>query len=315
MLQGREQDCYGGNMTTDNGNELSALRSQRSRNLIERQDYISRMARLHAALHAYADHIGDTVVEEIRITPGKVVLKAKGIAMVFDPYSEQPFPACFLNDGDVEPHELESLNKVLSGIARPGMVLWDIGAHVGWYPIHWHRLFPSALISAFEPLPYNFDQMVENLALNNASAVKALRLGFSDKEGSFPFYLVKDRPANGSMVNTLSDPNAEVVQCPVTTIDKFVADGNAMPDFIKCDVEGAELAVLRGGLDTLRKKRPVVFAEVMRKWCAKYNYNPNEIFDLMSGLGYQCFAIGDAGPRPFRNMEDSTVESNFLFKP
>jgi FkbM family methyltransferase len=302
-------------MEPPNDDQLNSLHSDYILNLLDRQTYIDRMARLHSMLHDYAEHIGNTAVQEIRITPRKVVIVAKGVSMTFDRGSAQLFPACFLNDGDVEPNEFSLLNEILADIGHAGMVLWDIGSHVGWYPIHWKKRLPSAVVYAFEPLGFNYSQMVDNFALNEVLSIKAFQIGFSEIDGEETFYLVKDRPANGSMRNTLEDPNASVFKCPVTTIDSFVAKGHELPDLIKCDVEGAELAVLRGGLNTLREKKPIVIAEVMRKWCRKYQYDPNDIFDLMSSLGYQCFSIGEGRPRPFARMNESTIETNFLFWP
>jgi hypothetical protein len=64
----------------------------------------------------------------------------------------------------------------------------------------------------------------------------------------------------------------------------FVAKNNAKVDFIKCDVEGAELFVYQGAKATLMQQKPIVFTEMLRKWAAKFDYHPNDIIALFDEL-------------------------------
>ena len=85
-------------------------------------------------------------------------------------------------------------------------------------------------------------------------------------------------------------------------------------DFIKCDVEGAELFVFQGALKLLAQDKPIVFTEMLRKWAAKFDYHPNQIIELFQGLGYQCFTADAEGKlRAFGLMDDQTQETNFFF--
>ena len=84
-------------------------------------------------------------------------------------------------------------------------------------------------------------------------------------------------------------------------------------DFIKCDVEGAELLVFQGGEDVLREQKPAIFTEMLRKWSAKFDYHPNQIIELFARLGYGCFTISSRKLRRFDRMDDATLETNFFF--
>ena len=64
-------------------------------------------------------------------------------------------------------------------------------------------------------------------------------------------------------------------------------------DFLKCDVEGAELKVFQGGLATITSDKPIVFSEILRKWSRKLGYNPNEIFSFFYDLQYRAFTAVD----------------------
>jgi hypothetical protein len=92
-----------------------------------------------------------------------------------------------------------------------------------------------------------------------------------------------------------------------------VAERGLHLDVLKADVEGAELFVLRGGLETIRRDRPAILAEMLRIHSAPFGYHPNEILDLLHPLGYQCFASTEQGWLPFSVMDEETVETNFLF--
>ena len=96
-------------------------------------------------------------------------------------------------------------------------------------------------------------------------------------------------------------------------LDQWAANQNVAPDFIKCDVEGAELLVVRGGESTLVSHRPIVFAEVLRKWSKPFGYHPNDMLAFFCRLGYQCYAVRTSGVRVITEVTEETVETNYAF--
>ena len=115
------------------------------------------------------------------------------------------------------------------------------------------------------------------------------------------------------MTKNLKISNVVEVRCQVTTLDSYLSKYNEKISFIKCDVEGAELQVFQGAQKILIRDTPVVFTEMLRKWCAKYNYHPNDIIGLFAQLGYQCYAIRDSRIAACAYISDQTIETNFLF--
>jgi hypothetical protein len=99
----------------------------------------------------------------------------------------------------------------------------------------------------------------------------------------------------------------------VRTIDEFSAEKGLKVDFIKCDVEGAELFVFQGGVKTISRDKPVIFTEMVRKWSAKFNYHPNQIIELLRGIGYRCFRAEGNALVEFPVMDENTAETNFFF--
>jgi len=197
---------------------------------------------------------------------------------------------------------------------RDGDVVLDIGANIGWYSLHWAALFPRATVHAFEPVPTTFGLLERNRLINQAGNLILHHLALSDHEGIVDFFVDPAMTVSASMQNLSGKTDALSLRVMAKTLDAVVVEQGIAPvDFIKCDVEGAEYLALRGGEATLRTHRPTVFAEMLRKWSARFGYHPNELIDWMAALGYTCYAVTADGLAEFAFMDDQVVETNFLF--
>jgi hypothetical protein len=104
------------------------------------------------------------------------------------------------------------------------------------------------------------------------------------------------------------------VTCRIRPLDAWAAEaGLERVDLIKCDVEGAEIFMLRGGRETIARHRPVLMLEMLRKWARAYEYHPDEIIGLLAELGYGCWAIGEEGLQRFEAISEDCRETNFFF--
>jgi len=139
------------------------------------------------------------------------------------------------------------LNKqrLFERTVTPGSVVFDIGAHVGFY-----TLLSSVLVGtvgkvfAFEPVPRNLHYLYEHLRLNHATNVTVTEAAVADVCGTTLF----DESAN-SATGHLSTQGALCVR--VVNLDALVPREMPSPDFIKIDVEGAEWLVLTGARELL----------------------------------------------------------------
>jgi FkbM family methyltransferase len=138
---------------------------------------------------------------------------------------------------------------------RPGMVALDVGANVGAYSTLLGRWVGSTgAVFAFEPAPRVFDGLVRHIEINDLAAIVtpvAAAVGASSTTA--PFLLAES--AGESRLAGASETSQRVISVPVTTIDEFCARERLAPDFIKIDVEGAELSALRGARETIRARR------------------------------------------------------------
>jgi FkbM family methyltransferase len=235
-----------------------------------------------------------------------------GLSFAVDPDALREAPNVILSQGCYEPFEL----SLISRLTRGAEVVFDIGANIGWYSLHVAQQEPQARVYAFEPVPTTHQRLLTNLARNVAGArVTPVRDGLTDAPGAFDMFV----PAtSGSPAASLSElhpgEGSRRVSCRFTTLDDFVeANGVARLDCLKCDVEGAELRVLKGGLTSLERFRPAIVIELLRKWSAAFGYHPNDVLDLLAGLGYACYGVGDRTLVPIARVTDETRETNYVF--
>jgi FkbM family methyltransferase len=169
-------------------------------------------------------------------------------------------------------------------------------------------------IFAFEPIPGTFGYLKRNIALNQVTSIYANNFGFSDNSGELVFYFHPEGSGSASSVDIMGTGAAQKIHCRVQKLDEFVAKaGVSCIDFMKCDVEGAEFFVLKGGIDSIKRFKPIILTEMLRKWAAKFNYHPNEIIELMAEIGYRCFVSRNGKLEEFARIDEQTVETNFFF--
>jgi len=205
------------------------------------------------------------------------------------------------------------VRKIIGKLIDSDSVIFDIGANYGWYSLIFSKNFPNARVFAFEPIPATFNYLEKNISINNCVGIKAFNHGLSNVTGAINFYFYPELSGNASISNVSDREDARIIQCLVKRLDEFVFENNVHPDFIKCDVEGAEFLVFRGGYESIRKYKPIIFAEMLRKWAEKFNYHPNQVINFLKDLGYRCFAPHNGQLKEFYKMDENTIETNFFF--
>jgi FkbM family methyltransferase len=140
-----------------------------------------------------------------------------------------------------------------------GQIVVDVGACYGSYTLP--ALAAGAIVYAFEPKPEEFAALVQNILLNDGFCVRsqAFMCGLSNKEDEkMPFDTIRSsiqRRDDGDIGNFDSS-------IQVTTLDSVVRKGEIPRiDFLKIDVEGAELEVIEGARESIKKWRPYILVE------------------------------------------------------
>jgi len=141
--------------------------------------------------------------------------------------------------------------KILLENIKDGFVFYDLGAHTGYYSLQASMLVgKGGMVYAFEPNPRNISYLKQHFAINKIENVSIVEFAVGDHDGNIPFAL-----GNSSFVGHISQDGD--INVKILSLDSSVARGDfKKPDFVKIDVEGAELSVLKGARSILRKYHP-----------------------------------------------------------
>jgi FkbM family methyltransferase len=180
--------------------------------------------------------------------------------------------------------------RLVASLCDPGRVSLDIGADVGEFTIA--MLASSRSVVAFEPRPAQARDLAAMFAAVGAP-VRVEAVALSDQPGVTTMRVVQSDPGRSTIdaANALSDSGEDAVQSievEVKRLDDLRLDDVGL---VKIDVEGHELAVLRGAADTLARNRPAVLVEAEER---HHRGAVAAITELLTGLGYHgYFEIGD----------------------
>lgn len=172
---------------------------------------------------------------------------------------------------------------------KEGQTFIDIGANFGLYSVFVSKKFYNCDIHSFEPLPETFEILKKNIKHNKAANIKINNKGLSYEKGEL--YFTNDKYAGNHIVmNPKSTQNLTKVD--VEILDKYVENnGIKQIDFIKCDVEGAELLVLRGAKETIEKYHPIILIEIYDEWTQRFGHTANDVIEYLLSFGYKVKMI------------------------
>jgi len=185
---------------------------------------------------------------------------------------------------------------------QPGMVIFDVGAHVGLFTLLLARWAgPTGRIFAFEPAAVTRLALMDHLALNDlADRVCVCPLAISDREGKAFLYAIANSPENTLSAMHGRLPRAQGAPITVTTIDAFCETRFLAPALIKMDIEGYEIHALRGARRTLSRQRPIIVVELHPMNWPEIGVSANEVVQLLGEVNYRL--------RPLDGQVDPLVE-------
>ena len=209
--------------------------------------------------------------------------------------------------------------QVIKRRLRPGMTFVVVGAIIGEISLVAAKIVgPQGCVLAFEPVDALADRLQEHVDRNGLEHVRVVRMGLSDQDGTA---LIYDSCGQGEahdehqgLCSLFGDPsrNAALQTIKLGRLDALLSgSGLERVDFIKIDIEGGELACLRGAESLLRKHRPALIVEIQSESARRAGYRPADILDLLSALGYEFHTIAAQGHlrpltvttlKPFQNL-------------
>lgn len=290
---------------------LKKLKLQFSNGEISKVNYINSMHKIHRYLFEYAEFIKDTGIAKIEISDDRVVMVSRNyqIKMIPNINDKRIAPLEIINFGDFEKNDFPMLLALLDN----NSVFFDIGANIGWVSINAAKTKKNVRVFAFEPIPETFGYLKYHIKFNHTKNIQAFNFGFSDEKKELLFYYDLKDSGSASAANLSGSNRVKRVKCKLQKLDDFIKKSRVEINFIKCDVEGAELFVFKGGIKAIEKNKPIIFVEMLRKWTAKFNYNPNDTIALLKNIGYECYAVDNNELVELQRMTEQTIQTNFFF--
>jgi FkbM family methyltransferase len=182
------------------------------------------------------------------------------------------------------------MHNVFEKYITKDSVVIDGGCHIGTHSVKLSKL--AKKVYCFEPLPPSNELLKKNLQLNNCDNVEVFDCGLSDtfETANFGWIQVNNPGASFLDKNPMGlpdnshnlDQNSEV---NLITIDSLNLD---QLDFIKLDVEGYEPKAINGGLNTIKKLKPIIIVECWANHSGGVDQAHTEkIFEVLFDIGYR----------------------------
>jgi FkbM family methyltransferase len=187
--------------------------------------------------------------------------------------------------------------QILAAVVQAGDICFDVGANRGDVALHLAKqVARTGLVVAFEPVWPVFQELcchVQSDIFVKAPII-TVHAGLADRESDSPINVPGGDFAMGSMAPSelwrKAHAGADMASYSARfmTLDFFLSStGTQPPDFLKIDVEGAELLVLKGAENTFSSGiRPLMFIEVFAPWQKAFGYHPWELFSRLQDCGY-----------------------------
>tara|TARA_B100000674_G_C37974256_1_gene978549 strand:- start:4911 stop:5702 length:792 start_codon:yes stop_codon:yes gene_type:complete len=243
---------------------------------------------------------------------------------------KKPRLSLYINEKDQRSIGIETLNfkvyekndsHMIYGILKwlqqnfQNPIFFDVGANEGIYTIS--AAIEGSRVHAFEAAPETYKRLNANLKLNSVTNIRTENIAVSDETGTTRFIYCPEVSGSSSFKNILDLKESISIEVDTITLDEYCERNSVMPNFVKIDVEGAELKVIKGFVKGISsERRPILFVEILRKWSEKYGYKANDLMKLILDNGYSAYVYEPSeGMKKVEEIEEMTVQTNFLFLP
>jgi len=184
---------------------------------------------------------------------------------------------------------------------NPDMV-FDVGANIGQTAIEYADWAKE--VWSFEPLPHLFEVAQSNVNDNNCSNVKLHQVAISDKHDTVKMVAVK---SNDGQSHISPKGDYEVSAIPLDSLE--IPEGRNV-NYLKIDVEGHELSVIRGAKNLISKHKPIIQMECIEKLLNRAGTSQTEVISEVISLGYRAQTCG--GKEILSSKEAPSGEIFFL---
>ncbi|CAN5148991.1 hypothetical protein BH11BAC6_BH11BAC6_11960 [soil metagenome] len=209
--------------------------------------------------------------------------------------------------------------QFLKNFLQPGDMFIDIGANIGLFSLYAAKhVGESGTVISFEPTPDIYKRFNENIELNHFNNVNPVNIGLSDSKTSLRLQ-VSENGLDGW--NTFAKSSDSMftgsIEVPVDTLDNFIADNNIPLNklrFIKIDVEGWEIPVIKGALQTINVHDDIILmVEFTESNAAAAGYNISDLYNIVVEQGFKWYVYDEQNNCLIYDAKRESYPYNNLF--
>ncbi len=194
-------------------------------------------------------------------------------------------------------YQLDVLYFINTFLNNKGVFI-DIGGHHGLMSVIVAKKDKANKVYTFEPNPNALKYLYQNINLNKLINIEVVELPVYDKKENVTFYIHQGNVSWNSTIvkefaysdiptgNTITEIEKETI-----VLDDFIKKRNIKPDLIKIDVEGAEINVLKGGLETIKVNKPAIIMEFNPLSIESAKLTIRELIDMFDDLNYKIIIL------------------------
>lgn len=212
--------------------------------------------------------------------------------------------------------EFDAELLLMEFLLKPDSVFFDVGTNKGEYAYYAEKRIDPENIYLFEP-----EKKLNKQLTSIFKSCHVYDIALSDSNGVHKF---KIPVINGVVDNCLSSLEVEhkedhetgaiIYEVKTETLDHFTKEKQLAPDLIKIDVEGHELAVLKGGENYITSHHPTLIIEIEQRHHASIDIET--VFESFKNTGYTCYYYAKEQGRlfPYEDKAHLTNTKNYFGK-
>jgi FkbM family methyltransferase len=196
----------------------------------------------------------------------------------------------------------KTLTEIVKSVLRDGDVCLDVGANFGWYTTLFHKYCgANSEIHAFEPMPPTFREFEENYALMGAPPnVFINNLALGEKPDELTINLFEGLPSGHASISSQGRSDVISYKCRVATLDSYLEERRVREvNFVKVDIEGAEMMFLKGAQKLFAQATPPIWLmEMALQQTKNFGYLPNDLINYMRArAAYDFYKVDETQTR------------------
>jgi len=212
--------------------------------------------------------------------------------------------------------------EIICKYIKKDRVYLDVGANIGWYTTLFQtHCGEKGEVHAFEPVPTTFAELEQNVDLNNnRSRVTLNNFGLGDEECEMDIHVFPEFPGGHASLAANANHRAINIPIKIKTVNRYLSEKQINHvDFVKVDIEGAELMFLKGATRLFEQKTPpVMLMEMSPETSEALDHKPDDLITFIrSRADYDFFALDEKRRRliPLKVFEDGSEGANVLCVP